>query len=198
MAHPKPLFVGEFGFHSASTIRTFLDACVDLPLAGFLIWSLRFRCEKGGFYSHHEFDRWYALHHPGFSERIEEGFGKDERELCRALEQAAGRLTKRTPILPIPEPPLLFPPEHQKGQVSLRWRGSTFASCYDLERNKSGSWKQIGPGLLRAKSVEDNVDMAHGGVTWIDKPGKGRAGYRLRASNDSGKSAWSNEVFLDL
>lgn len=199
----KALFVGEFGFNDLGSIKRFSDGIAGLePCAGALVWSLRYRCQRGGFYSHHEFDRYFALHHPGFSERLGEGFGGNEEETWKAIESAAGRLSKRD-ALPVPEAPLLYPPETVQGNLNLRWRGSTFASAYILERRSSadGAWKQIGPkklGLFMSP-IEDNVNMANGGVAFVDKTaGKGKVGYRLKAKNAAGESGWSETVEIVL
>ncbi|KAJ3099549.1 hypothetical protein HDU97_002950 [Phlyctochytrium planicorne] len=64
----KPYFVGEFGLQSLNTLVNFMDRVsqVSSGASGIMVWSLRFRSAKAGFYTHNEGGSYFSYHFPGF------------------------------------------------------------------------------------------------------------------------------------
>ncbi|KAJ3112084.1 hypothetical protein HDU96_004953 [Phlyctochytrium bullatum] len=100
----KPYFVGEYGLSGASELVAVMDQVVNgsangARCAGALLWSLRYRSSKGGFYVHSEGGDFWSYHHPGFPvpapnnsvnqivgfDVRDSGFAPDERFIVPAL-----------------------------------------------------------------------------------------------------------------
>ncbi|KAI9016699.1 glycoside hydrolase superfamily [Hyaloraphidium curvatum] len=225
--HGKALFVGEFGFNDVRKVGSFVGGIAGLQdCAGALFWSLRFRARGGGFYSHHEFDNFFALHHPGFAARVSEGFPEDEAEHWTALTAAAAKIAgAKVPKLPVPDAPVLLAVRVEKlpsgAKCWLRWRSSTFAEGYAVERKADdGAWEPLRPGKSvrpsglagigaalglgkggdRASWIQDNVNAVNGGEAFADelRAVVSKVAYRIAARNATGGSPWSNEVEVSL
>ncbi len=90
----------------------------------------------------------------------------------------------------------------------LRWRGSTGATGYDIERGPSadGPWtvvaENVSDAIVESEDVigyEDQWERAPAGTPpplWRDSAAKGRGPffYRVVARNRTGKSPYSNAV----
>ena len=149
----RPFLVGEYGLVSTDRMDDLLKEVVDNGTAGALLWSLRFRDEAGGFYFHTEYDDgstiYAAYHWPGF----ESGEPWHETEVLSAITDAAWEI--RGESAPAPLPPEA--PEILSLSLAgdLRWRGSTGASSYVLERAPSadGPWETINSGFNDAEEA---------------------------------------------
>ncbi|KAJ3044300.1 hypothetical protein HDV00_002620 [Rhizophlyctis rosea] len=193
-SHGKAFLVGEAGLASVPAIRGMLEEVVNGPATamGALVWSLRFHSRDGGFYTHEEMNGYKAYHHPGFKAAM--GFGGDEVEVTTLVRDYAARLNALTNYTVAAETPPLAPFLLQTNSTSLRWRGSTGASQYAIERaiGEKGSFAQIA-------EVADNVPA--GKAIFKDDTvanGTGLVRYRVKAGNGAGWGDVSDaiEVFV--
>jgi hypothetical protein len=178
----KALIADEFGMGDTDVLISFMDEVVRNGTSGALLWGVRAHRRDGGFYFHNESGGYASYHWPGFSS----GDRIDEKILLQVLREKAYQIRKLTvPAMPIPTPaPVLFT---IKSADDIRWRGSTGASGYDIERaeNPGGPWRQVG------ENVEDAVKSRN---LFSDKSAqKGRTYYyRVKAKNISGETEYSN------
>lgn len=172
----KPFIIGEFGLVSYEEISDLINESISNGTAGSLIWSLRFRNEKGGFYYHND-GAYRSYHYPGFA--LNDDY--QERQVVSLIIEKAFYVQGLEPIKPpVPDAPLLF--AIASGNVS--WRGSTGAMWYVLERSSDGvNWVEIASEISDAGKAPFYVETAslHGLYY-----------YRLRAYNESGYSVYSN------
>jgi hypothetical protein len=165
---------------------------------------MRSHRRDGGFYYHNESGSVFNSYHwPGFAAAS----GSDEQNVLQLLREHAFAIRG----LPVPEAPvplsapILFP---VSPMGELRWRGSTGASGYDIERAPSAD----GPWTVVAENVSDAVidsgDVIGYENQWERAPvcvppslwkdsaaiGKGPFFYRVVGRNRAGKSLYSNTV----
>ncbi|CAH1208081.1 hypothetical protein PAECIP111892_03046 [Paenibacillus auburnensis] len=186
----KPFVVGEFGLIQTGQVEAMLDEVINSGASGALIWSLRPHSNNGGFIQHSEYDPgdgilYRAYHWPG----LPSGDYQDERNLMSLMREKAYAIDGiNTPMLPAPEPaPELF----ETSSVSkLRWKGSTGASSYTVERSETpgGPWSVIGKNILDDVNPGENMFSDLTGVTGTDYY------YRVKGDNISGGSDYSNIV----
>jgi hypothetical protein len=200
----KPLIADEFGMGGTPMLARFMDSLVHGDVAGGLLWGIRSHRRDGGFYYHNESGTVYNSYHwPGFAA----GAGSDEQAVLQLLREHAFAIRG----LPVPDAPLplaapVLAPVSPMGE--LRWRGSTGASGYDIERAPSAD----GPWTVVAENVSDAVvesgDVMGYEAQWERAPlcaapahwkdtaaqGKGPFFYRVVGRNGAGKSLYSNTV----
>ncbi len=181
----KPYFVGEFGFIDTQGVRRVLDAVIDGPCSGALIWSLRGHNTDGGFYWHSEpygGNLFKSYHWPGFRS----GDAFDEINCVALLREKAFEIRGQAlPALTPPAAPQLLP---IKDVAAITWRGSAGASGYDIQRaeEKAGPWTTI------AENVSD-ADVQYRPLYNDETAEIGkRYFYRIIAVNAGGTSAPSN------
>jgi mannan endo-1,4-beta-mannosidase len=182
----KPYIVGEFGFFDTATMRSAMQAIMDSPVSGGLLWSLRFRNRDGGFYWHSEPDggnRYKAFHWPGSPI----GDPYDEISLLETVRSNAFAIRGLpVPTITIAAPPKLLP---ITDAAAIAWQGSVGATLYQVERApaESGPWQVIAPEVdeafaqYRPDFADENVPV-------------GKWYYRVRGKNDAGLSEPSNVV----
>jgi len=200
----KPLIADEFGMSGTPMLARFMDTLVHGDVSGGLLWGIRAHRRDGGFYYHNESGTVYNSYHwPGFAA----GVGSDEQSVLGMLREHAFAIRG----LPVPDavlplsPPILF----QVTPVGeLRWRGSTGASGYDVERATSadGPWTVVAENVSDA--IVDSGDVMGYENQWERAPvcvapalwkdtsarGKGPFFYRVVGRNRAGKSLYSNVV----
>jgi len=187
-AHGKPFLVGEFGFKPTSEVNAMLDAVIETGTTGAMIWSLRPHSYSGGLIRHTEYDpgdgiTYRSYHWPGFPS----GDYQDATTIVHLLREKAYAIQgKEVPQLPVPEP---APELIETDSISeLRWRGSTGASAYTVERAESagGPWTVVGERVLD--------DVEPGGIMFADTTAiSGNTYYyRVKGMNDSGETGYSN------
>jgi len=179
----RPFIVGEFGLIGTDRYVDLLDTVEADGIAGAMIWSLRFRDVGEGFYWHTEIDQpgylVRAYHWPGF----DSGDAYDESGVLALMrERAFGIQGLTTPDV---APPLA--PERLSVDAvdDIRWRGTTGAGWYELERSASlaGPWVVVAAGFHDASAPNEARvadTSAVGGDVYY---------YRLVAGNDGGRSA---------
>lgn len=175
----KPFVIGEFGCSWPDDMRLMTEEAVTNGTSGVLIWSLRFRNEKGGFYFHSDGQKPVtsrSYHWPGFLSNSD----YYEPTMVQMLRKNA-HLILGIPILPIPIPdaPVLLKVENG----SLTWRGNTGSSSFIIERSKS----EKGPWELVSTEVTDCLEF---GPFFTDNSGKNNSEfyYRVKAQSESGIS----------
>lgn len=180
----KPYFVGEFGIVPTQEIRAIMDTIINQGLVGGLLWSLRFRNREGGFYNHYEYNKVSAYRWPGFSS----GEWYNEKLILNMVREKAYQIDDKTvPMLPVPEPPVLF----EFDDVSqISWQGSAGAESYIIERREEDSdeWEVIADNVDDAKY--QYRPLFNDETAEFDK----RYFYRIAAKNESGISDYSNIV----
>ncbi|MEG8947883.1 cellulase family glycosylhydrolase [Rosettibacter firmus] len=180
----KPYFVGEFGIVPTQEIRAIMDTIINQGLVGGLLWSLRFRNREGGFYNHYEYNKVSAYRWPGFSS----GEWYNEKLILNMVREKAYQIDGKTvPMLPVPEPPVLF----EFDDVSqISWQGSAGAESYIIERREEDSdeWEVIADNVDDAKY--QYRPLFNDETAEFDK----RYFYRIAAKNESGISDYSNIV----
>jgi hypothetical protein len=201
----KPLLADEFGMAGTPMLARFMDTLVPGgDIAGGLLWGIRAHRRDGGFYYHNESGTVYNSYHwPGFAA----GAGSDEQAVLQMLRQHAFAIRGLpVPDAPLPlSPPILFP---VSPVGELRWRGSTGASGYDVERAPSadGPWTVVVENVSDA--IVDSADVIGYEIQWERAPvcvppplwkdaaakGKWPFFYRVVARNRAGKSPTSNVV----
>lgn len=186
----KPFFIGEFGFKPTNEVEAMLDEVIDSSVSGALIWSLRPHSQNGGFVQHSEMVvdgiDYRAYHWPG----MPSGDDFDTTSLMHVMRDKAYEIQgESTPELPAPKPaPHLFEADSVS---SLRWRGSTGASSYTIERSENpetGDWIEVGTDVL------DDVDP--GSVMFADPMAETGTSYsyRVKGVNTSGETDYSNVI----
>lgn len=183
----KPYVLGEFGFISTSAVDQLLDFVIDQPIAGAMIWSLRFHRREGGFYWHSEplgHGLYKAYLWPGFAT----GNDYDESNLLALMRARAYSIRgEEAPPIDPPFPPTLLPIT----EVShISWQGSAGAAAYDLERadTPEGPWKIAGYQISDADTQYFplfNDHTAQKDSTYY---------YRVIAKNQAGNSPPSNVI----
>ncbi|HEY5498925.1 MAG TPA: hypothetical protein VIK20_00930 [Bacteroidales bacterium] len=180
----KVFYVGEFNHENIDIHDKLFKEVISDGTSGALVWSLRFHTNDGGFYFHSEKAdasnpcyRW-----PGFSSSNTNEFNKMQ-QIRNFAYQIRGI---KEPALPKPMAPYLIP---ESTPAQLRWRGSTGATSYIIERKtqKDSHWV-----ILDAKALEDAIPY----IPYMDKSAeKGiKYYYRLKAENKSGISEFSNII----
>lgn len=180
----KVYIVGEFGFVKTGEMCDAMQAIMDSPTSGGLLWSLRFRNRDGGFYWHSEPDGanlYKAFHWPPSPM----GNPYDETALMNAVRQRAFAIRGLPdPAIPVPAPPKLLP---IVDAAAISWQGSVGATSYWVERaaRRNGLWRVIATNVDEAFTQyrPDFADETVQAGTWF---------YRVRAENGSGVSAPSN------
>ncbi|UHA60211.1 carbohydrate binding domain-containing protein [Metabacillus litoralis] len=185
----KPFIVGEFGFKPTSEIEAMLDEVIKTGTSGAMLWSLRPHSFNGGFIQHDEMVVDGILYRPYHWPGMPSGDYYDASNVMKLLREKAYEIQgEDTPKLPIPEqPPVMF----ESDSISnLRWRGSTGASSYTVERsaNPIEGWEVVGDGIL--DDVAPGEDM-YADLTAVS--GK-EYYYRVKGVNDSGESPYSNVI----
>lgn len=182
----KPYFVGEFGFVETKDMAATLDAVAETGTAGALLWSLRFRCRDGGFYSHSEpagGNKYKAYHWPGFAT----GSEYDEMNLLALIRQRAYAIRGLpVPAVEVPAPPPLL---RVTTPGQLTWQGSVGATSYRVERaaKRRGPWEGVW-------AESDETAVSHRPL-FVDTTAKvGSWFYRVRAVNAAGASEPSRVV----
>ncbi len=179
-SYGKVLIADEFGMGDRATLTNLMNEMIANGTSGGLLWGIRPHHRLGGFYQHNESETvWNSYHWPGFRENK----AMEEIPMLETLRSLAYRIRGLPePPFPVPTPePLLF---SLKRPGHLRWRGSTGAEFYEVERSVSAE----GPWEVLATNLTDD--------DWPPpffkdlKPPKG-AFYRMRARNKSGWSSYS-------
>lgn len=181
----KSFYIGEFGLRPPSEIEDVFKAVLAEPRClGALVWSLRFRSSKGGFFVHWEQNGYASYHHPGLAPNPSAGFPNDDiavNDLVR-LYAAKIRDGQQAVALPVPAVPSTLNATTNAGKVELRWRGSTGARQYTIQRGVSGTWTTIATGVVE--------NVAWGAPLYTDSNPVQDGQYRIRAENESGESGW--------
>lgn len=182
----KPYIVGEFGFFDTATMLSAMQAIMDSPVSGGLLWSLRFRNRDGGFYWHSEPDggnRYKAFHWPGSPI----GDPYDEISLLETVRSNAFAI-RGLPVPPITiaAPPKLLP---ITDPAAIAWQGSVGATYYQVERAPAES----GPWQIVASDVDEAFAQYRPDFSDENVP-SGKWYYRVRAKNSAGLSEPSNVV----
>ncbi len=106
-----------------------------------------------GFYVHYEDQGYMSYHAPGFPPNT--GFSDEESKLVPLLREYGLKMQNLPKTMPFPTPDT---PTTAVGMCinpkSLRWRGSSWAACYRLQRQAVGTseWIEI------SDSIMDNVE----------------------------------------
>jgi hypothetical protein len=182
----KAYIIGEFGFVSTGEMRDAMQAIMDSPVSGGLLWSLRFRNRTGGFYWHSEpdgADLYKAFHWPGSVM----GNPYDEIKLLDIVRADAFAIRGLPePPVRVPAPPMLLP---IADAAMISWQGSVGAKSYQVERaaKTDGEWTAISSNVdeaftqYRPQFTDENVPAGN----WY---------YRVRANNAQGTSEPSNII----
>lgn len=177
----KPYFVGEYGIVPTQYIKAMTDTIINSGIAGGMLWSIRPRCEEGGFYHHFEYNNTEAYRFPGFAS----GEWYDEKAIIQYFRGKAYQIDgQNPPFYPVPSAPVML---EIKNVGEISWQGSTGALSYIIERKvKGGDWEEI------ANNVEDHK-YAYRPIFSDETAQTGKEYfYRLRAKNESGISDYSN------
>ena len=149
----KVFINGEFGLVDVNWYNSIMSNCVNtIECTGALLWSLRYHSIDGGFYIHREFSQYYSYHAPGFSDPSN-GFPLEEKATVTSLRNYALQIQNRSPNTAYPTPPNPGIVTGSLTASALKWRGSAWASGYNLERmyGNSGQWQRI------ASNIPDGV-----------------------------------------
>lgn len=191
----KPYIVGEYGLTSANEIDHLLRAVIDYDVDGAMVWSLRYRDARGGYYWHRDDQSTYNInfnsyHWPGFAEN----FTFEEKSVVDTIYNYAYAINgQAAPLPPVPDTaPLLF---DIASPTMINWRGTTGANSYDVERATSpgGPWTVVG------KDLTDSMSVVREGPLFRDATTNAGTGYYYRVrgrnvNNPSGYSPYSNVV----
>ncbi|KAJ3170434.1 hypothetical protein HK101_011368 [Irineochytrium annulatum] len=192
----KWLLVGEVGLTDVEEMEDLLDECVrEKSVLGALVWSLRFHANDGGFYVHAESGAYWSYHHPGFHSRNAPGFPDDEYIMAPLVARIAARMSGSPCSTYIPEPAPEIIESNSTSRNGFRWRGSTGAAWYNVQRalkSEEGPFQDV---------EERALDTRRPGEAMVfDRDyGEGFVGawYRVRGVNAAGMSAWSKAVWLN-
>ena len=196
----KAYIIGEFGFVSTAEMSDAMQAIMDSPASGGLLWSLRFRNRTGGFYWHSEPDGanlYKAFHWPGSVM----GNPYDEMKLLDIVRADAFAIRGLpVPEVPVPSAPNLLP---ITDAAEISWQGSVGAKRYQVERaaEENGNLNLPGDGAhpvggnwhIVSSSVDEASTQYRPQFADENVPA-GRWYYRVRAGNDAGLSEPSNVV----
>ena len=182
----KAYIAGEFGFVPTDAMREAMQAIMESPMSGGLLWSLRFRNRDGGFYWHSEPDGanlYKAFHWP----TSPVGNPYDETKLLAAVRANAFAIRGLpTPEIPVPAAPVLLPIS-DPGAIS--WQGSVGAKTYQVERAPAGD----GPWTIVASNLDEAFTQYRPQFSDEAVPA-GNWYYRVCAQNDAGRSPPSRVV----
>jgi hypothetical protein len=180
----KPYLIGEYGIVATQDIRAITDTIIHQSLAGGMLWSLRFRDREGGFYNHYEYNRVSSYRWPGFSN----GEIYDERMVLSIMREKAYEIDRQTqPRVPIPEKPVLLT---FNDVSSISWQGTVGARSYIVERRDADStgWRVLAEDVdesrYQCRPLFGDTSAEFGREYF----------YRVRATNESGASDYSNVV----
>ncbi|KAH8917751.1 glycoside hydrolase family 5 protein [Atractiella rhizophila] len=134
----KGFIAGEFGFFSKiEDYAKFMNAVESAGGQGSLVWSLRPHSAKGGFKTHGEGNGIYSYHVPGFTTYNVPEFDPREKQIVAAIRKASYKINgEAVPPHPTPNAPEVFLADNGS---KLVWRGSTWASSYELWVNAKGN-----------------------------------------------------------
>lgn len=188
----KALMYTELGWRTGEKLGEFLETALSYPeFAGGCVWSLSMHNRDGGQYRHgtpaEVADKWVTYNYPGFDNyRVYQPM-QEAYLFNKVRELAYGLKCETIPQLPAPKAPKMLPVTDVK---DIRWRGSTGASGYDIERAES----ENGPWTLIGENIEDNVRVWKGAKLFSDQTAEeGKTYYyRVKAKNAYGESEWSN------
>jgi hypothetical protein len=182
----KAYIIGEFGFVSTGEMRDAMQAIMDSPVSGGLLWSLRFRNRTGGFYWHSEpdgADLYKAFHWPGSVM----GNPYDEIKLLDIVRADAFAIRGLpVPPVPVPAPPILLP---IADAAAISWQGSVGAQNYTVERALMAD----GPWTVAGNDVDESF-VQYRPLFCDESAPAGNWYYRVRANNAAGTSEPSNIV----
>lgn len=149
VAGRKPYLIREFGFQSTKALESVVNSVIENEqISGAMIWSLRYRNKRGGFYWHSEpmgIGIYRAYHWPGFNS----GHDYDEKSLMAMYVHKAHEI-QGTQFIPMsPKPPRLLPIQDV---YDIRWQGVVGAIGYNIERaeNEEGPWSIVGSNVSDA------------------------------------------------
>lgn len=177
----KPTIHGEFdptnGFN-----QSFIDYYMSKS-SGMLAWNLDPHNKNGGFLFRLQDWKTPPLRWPGFIT----GMPDEAIQMALIRKNAYNVQGLSVPKLTVPEPPKLLPIAVPR---EIRWRGSTGADCYDIQRSDSPD----GPFKTIASNVEDSQVPRF--KPYSDKTAEQDKVYyyRVVAKNREGSSLPSNIV----
>ncbi|ORY27601.1 hypothetical protein BCR33DRAFT_802632, partial [Rhizoclosmatium globosum] len=217
LKYKKLFYVGEFGLNSISEFANLLNAVNSSQAAGALIWSMRSHNRNGSFWTHAEVDSFQSYHWPGFQVVQDEilgsgttitksGFGSDEVMAVQLIKNfsIASNSPKNYTFYQKPPvfAPILFDPvikklNNETFKVGLRWRGSTGAQSYKVER---GLENLDSDPTLAFLLLSGNVsDAVVGNEAFLEDAVKtGQYSYRVSGENEYGQGSYSNIVTVRL
>lgn len=203
----KPFIVGETGLVTDLTdTQSIVESVVEKGATGIMLWSLRTQDAYGGFRDHLD-DPHHAYHWPGFAEN-ETAYG-EQTTFAFMWENAYAINGEVKPDLPAPwGTPVLLPISTTS---DIRWKGSTSAQYYDIERTETpedaNSWVLVGDNVIVGGTGEEHwfytdrtdwMGTVHQNVRTqlLFQDSSAQAGktyhYRVKGINSSGETAWSN------
>ena len=185
----KPYVAGEYGLTSANEVDHLLRAIVDYDVDGAMIWSLRYRDARGGFYWHRDDQstnniNFESYHWPGFAENSE----FEEKSVVDTIYKYSYAINgQQAPPPPVPDTaPLMFT---ITSPAVINWRGTTGANGYDLERSTSAD----GPWTVIGHDVTDSMSVVRDGPLFRDLSTQAGTNYyyRVRGRNTNNPTGWS-------
>jgi hypothetical protein len=191
----KPYIVGEYGLTSANEMDHLLRAVIDYDVDGAMVWSLRYRDSRGGFYWHRDDQSNYNInyesyHWPGFVG----DFMVEENAIVDTIYDYSYAVDgQAAPPPPVPDTaPLLF---DITSPAVINWAGTTGANAYDVERATSSS----GPWTVIGEDVSDAMSVIREGPLFRDLSTQAGTDYYYRVrgrdtKNPTGYSPYSNVV----
>ncbi|KAJ3290727.1 hypothetical protein HDU79_002991 [Rhizoclosmatium sp. JEL0117] len=209
----KLFYVGEFGLSPLKDLQELLVAVNSSQALGALLWSFRFHSRNGGFWNHIEEGDSQSYHLPGFDvnkaipgEFMKTGFGNDERAVVDLIKNYADNNGAPKDMQYYQKPPVgepvLFPPDKflnsssagKMFEVNFKWRGSTGARNYIVERaagNVTNDFRVLYSGISDA--VASGIPMLS------DQLSVGNVfSYRVRGVNEFGTGPYSNVVVVSV
>jgi len=174
----KVLIVGEFGAYTIDHFNAINRTVIDDGITGSMMWALMGHQEAGGFFEDTKPNQ-FEFHFPGTNDEYET---KEKITLLRGM--AFEIQGKSVPPIPVPNAPVM-PDVYVLGYI--RWRGSTGANQYVLERAENPN----GPWTVLTSNFQENSPTYAGYDDKTANPGKSYY-YRVKAFNESGGSPYSN------
>ncbi len=185
----KPYVVGEYGLTAADEMDHLLRVMGDYGVDGAMVWSLRYRDARGGYYWHRDDQSTYDInynsyHWPGFAENSE----FEEKKVVDMIREYSYRMDgQQTPPPPVPDtaPQLL----DIASPSAINWRGTTGANGYDVERATSAD----GPWTVVAHDLSDSMSVVREGPLFRDVSTQTGTSYwyRVRGRNVDNPTGWS-------